>query len=563
MKKAILLSMAIMASSVVMGQGVKLSASQDLNTMHQQRQMINIDPIQAQRGIAMPKAEGATQDYITEQPEGELKTYVRSGENMTAVMGGIVDGSQDGRAMNIVFAPDGKTVWFDKIISATTATFGWIKGEIEGDKIVIKPGQYAWYYDYGTYYTAYSVERIVPNPDGNATNYDTYMTAEGDIEFSIAEDGTLTLLPDANGVAAIGLIRRTTDEFLVEYGYDGKWLGYGDQNTVYTPFEANFNEGPAEGTELQDFAMTYDLYVNSAERSGHLTKGAIVGDKIYIQGASQNLKNAWLVGTINGNKVTVDKQLVGILDGYYTYFVGGEIVSQYNEETQQDEYFYAPIEQMTFDYNTETQTLTSDNCLLVAASENLFAEGYMKVAFNPYEDVAAQPATPVVGEDFLPYDTESGSCFVTVYVPSEDVNGNYIDGSKLTYSVYIDDELFTFDPSFYFYFSNPTTVIDFGYCEDYRFQNLGAGRIAIEINKEPLHSIGVKSFYAGGGETTESDMGMFYLNMSGISDIQGKGVSKITYYNLAGQSSNRPFSGMNIVVTTHTDGTTSTAKVIK
>ena len=451
MKKAILLSMAIMASSVVMGQGVKLSASQDLNAMHQQRQMINIDPIQAQRGIAMPKAEGETQEYVTTQPEGELKTYVRSGDNMTAVMGGIVDGQQDGRAMNIVFAPDGKTVWFDKMISATTATFGWIKGEIEGDKIVIKSGQYAWYYDYGTYYTAYSVERIVPNPDGNATNYDTYMTAEGDIEFSIAEDGTLTLLPDANGVAAIGLIRRTTDEFLVEYGYDGKWLGYGDANTVYTPFEANFNEGPAEGTELQDFAMTYDLYVNSTERAGHLTKGAIVGDKIYIQGASQNLKNAWLVGTINGNKVTVDKQLVGILDGYYTYFVGGEIVSQYNEETQQDEYFYAPIEQMTFDYNAETQTLTSDNCLLVAASENLFAEGYMKVAFNPYEDVAMKPATPVVGEDFLPYDTESGSCFVTVYVPSEDVNGNYIDGSKLTYSVYIDDELFTFDPSFYFW----------------------------------------------------------------------------------------------------------------
>lgn len=563
MKKAILLSMAIMASSVVMGQGVKLSASQDLNAMHQQRQMINIDPIQAQRGIAMPKAEGATQDYITEQPEGELKTYVRSGENMTAVMGGIVDGSQAGRTMNIVFAPDGKTVWFDKMISATTATFGWIKGEIEGDKIVIEPGQYAWYYDYGTYYTAYSVERIVPNPDGNATNYDTYLTAEGNIEFAMGEDGSLTLLPGEDGVAAIGLIRRTTDEFLVEYGYDGKWLGYGDQNTVYTPFEANFNEGPAEGTELQDFAMTYDLYVGSAERSGHLTKGAIVGDKIYIQGASQYMKDAWLVGTIEGNKVTVDKQLAGILDGYYTYFVGGEIVSQYNEETQQDEYFYAPIEQMTFDYNAETRSLTSNDCLLVAASENLFAEGYMKVAFNPYEDVAAQPATPVVGEDFLPYDTESGSCFVTVYVPSEDVNGNYIDGNKLTYSVYIDDELFTFDPSFYFYFSNPTTVIDFGYYEDYRFQNLGAGRIAIEINKEPLHSIGVKSFYAGGGETTESDMGMFYLNMSGISDIQGKAVSKITYYNLAGQSSNRPFSGMNIVVTTHTDGTTSTAKVIK
>lgn len=403
----------------------------------------------------------------------------------------------------------------------------------------------------------------MPNPDGNATNYDTYMTAEGDIEFSIAEDGTLTLLPDANGVAAIGLIRRTTDEFLVEYGYDGKWLGYGDQNTVYTPFEANFNEGPAEGTELQDFAMTYDLYVNSAERSGHLTKGAIVGDKIYIQGASQYLKDAWLVGTIQGNKVTVDKQLVGILDGYYTYFVGGEIVSQYNEETQQDEYFYAPIEQMTFDYNAETQTLTSDNCLLVAASENLFAEGYMKVAFNPYEDIAVQPATPIVGEDYLAYNAESGSCFVTVYVPCEDVDGNYIDASKLTYSVYVDGELFTFDPSFYFYFYEPTTVVEYGFIDNYRFQDLGGGRVAIEINKEPQHTIGVKSFYAGGDTVTESEMGLFNVNQTAISDIQAKAVAGIRYYNLAGQGSDKPFDGINIVVTTHTDGTTTATKVIK
>ena len=379
----------------------------------------------------------------------------------------------------------------------------------------------------------------------------------------MGEDGSLTLLPDEDGVAAIGLIRRTTDEFLVEYGYDGKWLGYGDQNTVYTPFEANFNEGPAEGTELQDFAMTYDLYVGSAERNGHLTKGAIVGDKIYIQGASQHMKDAWLVGTIQGDKVTVDKQLAGMLDGYYTYFVGGEVISQYNEETQQDEYYYVPIEQLTFDYNAETQTLTSDNCLLVANDQNMLAEGYMKVAFNPYEEVAAQPATPIVGEDYLPYNAESGSCFVTVYVPCEDVDGNYIDASKLTYSVYVDDELFTFDPSFYFYFEQPTTTVEYGFIDAYRFQDLGGGRVAIEINQEPQHTIGVKSFYAGGDTVTESEMGLFYVNQTAISDIQAKAVAGVRYYNLAGQGSDKPFKGINIVVTTLTDGTTTATKVIK
>ena len=204
-------------------------------------------------------------------------------------------------------------------------------------------------------------------------------------------------------------------------------------------------------------------------------------------GTKKNLVESEMVAdqpAINGNKVTVEKQLAGVLDGYYTYFVGGELVSQYNPETQQDEYFYSPIEQMTFDYDAEKNSLTSNDCLLVAAGENLLAEGYMTVAFNPYEDVAMKPATPIVGEDYLPYNTENGSCFVTVYVPTEDVDGNYIDASKLTYSVYIDGELFTFNPEFYFYFEEPITQIEYGFIDDYRFQDLGGGRVAIEINKE-------------------------------------------------------------------------------
>ena len=42
-----------------------------------------------------------------------------------------------------------------------------------------------------------------------------------------------------------------------------------------------------------------------------------------------------------------------------------------------------------------------------------------------------------------------------------------------------------------------------------------------------------------------------------------KQIAKVTYVNVAGQQSEEPFDGMNIVVTTYTDGTTSTVKVIK
>ena len=42
-----------------------------------------------------------------------------------------------------------------------------------------------------------------------------------------------------------------------------------------------------------------------------------------------------------------------------------------------------------------------------------------------------------------------------------------------------------------------------------------------------------------------------------------KAVAGVTYYNLAGQQSAQPVEGVNIVVTTYTDGTRTTAKVIK
>jgi hypothetical protein len=49
-----------------------------------------------------------------------------------------------------------------------------------------------------------------------------------------------------------------------------------------------------------------------------------------------------------------------------------------------------------------------------------------------------------------------------------------------------------------------------------------------------------------------------------VEELNGdKQVAKVTYINVAGQQSDKAFDGMNIVVTTYIDGTTSTMKVIK
>ena len=51
---------------------------------------------------------------------------------------------------------------------------------------------------------------------------------------------------------------------------------------------------------------------------------------------------------------------------------------------------------------------------------------------------------------------------------------------------------------------------------------------------------------------------------TGVEDVDAeKTVAGVTYYNLLGVSSDRPFEGVNVVVTTYTDGTKSSKKILK
>lgn len=51
---------------------------------------------------------------------------------------------------------------------------------------------------------------------------------------------------------------------------------------------------------------------------------------------------------------------------------------------------------------------------------------------------------------------------------------------------------------------------------------------------------------------------------TGVEDVNAeKTVAGVVYYNLLGAASDRPFEGVNVVVTTYTDGTKSSKKIVK
>lgn len=85
-------------------------------------------------------------DIITEQPEGTVVNYTRSGEYLLSSFYGYETDYQTGR-VKVVYADDGKTVYIQDILCYGEGTGTWVQGELsdDGTTIAVPLGQYVSY----------------------------------------------------------------------------------------------------------------------------------------------------------------------------------------------------------------------------------------------------------------------------------------------------------------------------------------------------------------------------------------------------------------------------------
>ena len=85
------------------------------------------------------------------------------------------------------------------------------------------------------------------------------------------------------------------------------------------------------------------------------------------------------------------------------------------------------------------------------------------------------------------------------------------------------------------------------------------------FSKDGYKDVNVEGIsFANGSVALSEPVVMELDNVTGVNGINaGKTVQSVKYYNVAGQAADKAFQGVNIVVTTYTDGTTQTVKVIK
>ena len=171
---------------------------------------------------------------ISEQPEGELKTYDRAGEAIVySSWYGLYTTEQSGKCY-IVYADDGQTIYMKDPLFGYAGIGAWVEGTIEGDHIFIPLGQSVYYSDYyqadvvlrwGTTYTYEDYDNYGELTTYIGIEYDDRAT---DVEFLIEGD-VITMLGsegDINTYEATGLTAQWAD--------DDSWCGNIDWNTELT-----------------------------------------------------------------------------------------------------------------------------------------------------------------------------------------------------------------------------------------------------------------------------------------------------------------------------------------
>jgi hypothetical protein len=491
MKKALLLLVAFALTMAASGQRLNVSPRQsgqqvkgkyEFSTTHKS----------AERGGKLQLAQGrkapARVNIITEQPEGELKVYQRSGGAMYNMMNYLFTTYQDGGGMKIVFAPDGKTVYMQDPISHA-ASGAWVRGTLSpnGKTLTVPLNQFIIYYDdmgYGLM-TAW-VDITV---DGNDNIHSTVNPDIHQATFTLHDDGTISLNGSSGDVdtfecSGLGLI----------YDDDLSWAGYADWESAYTPFDGTPVELP-DGIVMEDFSMSYvDEYGNAG---GKMVKVGMIDNDVYVQGFSSNVPDGVMKGTFDGDVVIFpDCQYLGLGNAMLLNMMSLSIDS--------DGTYIENLYGMVFEYDATTRTMTTNEDLGVVAGTGFnVQELYCKPVFAPYTDHAATPANPEV-IDFVDYGELGGYNYGSFNVPTVDTEGNFIDPNNLYYRIYFDDdELFRFGPDEYPYVNEYMTDVPYYYTEGYDF---GEGGATVYFYETGFQRVGIQSVFRGGGEEHVSEI---------------------------------------------------------
>ena len=232
-------------------------------------------------------------DIITEQPEGNLVTYTRSGEYMTVSLYGYITDAQTGQ-LKVVYAEDGKTVYIQDPLCYGEGQGVWVKGELSDDGLTISVplGQYVAYNEedgYGLLLSWGATEAIdlgddfywvMFTPDENVEAV-TYAVNESEGTISLVGSEGDAFAEEPNNWNALGVAGVWDDDLSVAtIEWKTVWTVLEDAEAAvpadpealeffdckdesgFTRFDFNINLVDVDGKPLHADNVTYSIYTD-------------------------------------------------------------------------------------------------------------------------------------------------------------------------------------------------------------------------------------------------------------------------------------------------------------
>lgn len=555
---------------------------------------LNREKVSTQRGgfqnQMRPKALG---NLISEQPEGEVKQYVRSGFGFTVSDGTLFTTTQDAKT-SIVYDADGTTVYIKNIVNGMSYDFGdsWAVGTLsaDGTTITVSLEQtvgWSWMYDVGI---RLAWGRTVINDEGTMVSFERDETVT---EAVYVIDGETISLQGTSGATEF---QNTIEDFVAEgltcvYEDDGAWPGYLEWNTVLTerepvPVPEIITEQPAG--ELHSYIRSGANIYQGWDGPAMVNQSGMAdvvfdedGETVYLRDVVYEVaSNVWVKGTINADrtKITVPMGQYLYWDengefGMVLQWMSTNVETTTDEEGNEQNVMTVTVHQGVTEatYTIDGETISLDNCSgdpnaqfpsnfiatglgVVYNNDLTFCAMDFNTVYNEFHLVPAVPADPVLYEDswFDSGEEDGYSCF-DFTVLAEDVDGNYIDPTHLVYSIFTDDDVpFVFEAATY---SNdltedmtdiPYEIYSSGY--DFDMSRIYFYRTNMGDNPMFTQRIGIQVHYdvpvtSKGRDITivrnSSNIVYWELPPSAISEVRTEPTTTDdAYYNMMGQRFN-------------------------
>lgn len=428
---------------------------------------------------------------ITNQPQGELTTYARSGSAWVYTLVGLYYTDLTEQAAQVVFGPNDE-IYLKNVISQYDCN-SWIQGTVGEGSVSFTFPQQVLQLQGATYYA------LMMTLDESLGTYvrAAEQTLVLDYDPLTGDITTPAGSPFATNALIIGLA-----------GSNNSWTGFGDWNITLQ----RVNETPVVAPEE---LQTASYSVSAEGFVGTLANVGFLGDDIYVQGIYPALPEAWVKGTVSGDKAVFQSgQFLGIDESNNSFIY---LFSAKTETADDGGTTYTlSDDDITFHYDADTKSLTGGSLFLAnkgKGSANA-ATTYANAAIRPFTETAATPQAPrqlEITEGGFPYYTRGyGWGVLSFYLNPTDSEGNYILPEKLSYVLYVrvngeefPIKLYSAD---YQYQEEPVMEeIPYTYGDEWDIYTDGTYRNVYYYIVGP-EAFGVQAIYRGGGEEHRSDI---------------------------------------------------------